>query len=259
MKKISSASNKYVREIRDLLRKSRSRREAQCFVAEGERLCEEIPEEFIQRMFLSEGYKGRLPRGFSRLEKEGEVYELPRELMAQLSDTKTSQGILCIVKMKAQGKLSGDFFLLLENIQDPGNLGTMLRTAEAAGVTGIIMNRGCVDIYSPKVVRSTMGALYRMPFRVVEDLGEVVEKLKSLNVQVYAAHLKGEKSCYDLDFRTPTAFLIGNEGNGLSEELAAKATDYLQIPMKGAVESLNAAAAATVLMYETLRQRRKKV
>ncbi len=255
MNKITSISNKYLKQVRDLQKKAKARRDSRLFIAEGERLCEEIPEGYIERIFLAEGYKGRLPKAFSTLEESGRVFEIPRDLMSQLSDTKTSQGILSVVRMKEAEKLKGDFFLLLETIQDPGNLGTMFHTAEAAGVSGIIMNRDCVDVYSPKVVRSTMGALYRMPFRIVEDMPKTVDLLKERGVSVYAAHLKGEKRHFDCDFRNPTAFLIGNEGNGLSDELAEKATDYLRIPMMGSVESLNAAVAATVLMYETLRQR----
>lgn len=255
MKVITSLSNKYVREARDLLKKPRLRRECRLFVAEGERLCGEIPAERIERIFLTEDYAGRLPQGFSQIESAGRVYRLSRMLMEQISDTKTSQGILCVVRMKEAEKLRGDFFLLLETIQDPGNLGTMFRTAEAAGVTGIVMDQGCADVYSPKVVRATMGALYRMPFRIVEDLPAAVEQLKARGVRVYAAHLKAERSCYSYSFRTPTAFLIGNEGSGLSTALAERATDYLRIPMEGDAESLNAAAAAAVLLYETLRQR----
>jgi TrmH family RNA methyltransferase len=134
-------------------------------------------------------------------------------------------------------------------------MGTIFRTAEAAGVNGIIMNRECVDLYSPKVVRSTMGAMFRMPFLIVPDLQEEVRRLKSEGVQVYAAHLKGTKNHFQFDYHTPTAFMIGNEGNGLSDELSSLADQYLRIPMHGKTESLNAAVAATVLMYEVLRQR----
>lgn len=256
MKKITSLSNKQLRIVRDLIKKPRLRRELGLFVSEGERLCMEIPAEYIDSIFLSEDYRGQIPEGFSELEKAGRVYQLLPELMRQISDTKTSQGILCLARMKKPEKLRGNFFLLLETIQDPGNLGTIFRTAEAAGVSGIIMNRECVDVYSPKVVRSTMGSLYRMPFVITAELPAVVDSLKKRGVTVYAAQLDGERMHYDCDFSAPTAFLIGNEGNGLSEEISAGASEHIRIPMEGGVESLNAATAATVLMYETLRQRR---
>ena len=143
---------------------------------------------------------------------------------------------------------------LLENLQDPGNMGTILRTSEGSGVSGIIMNRESVDPYNPKVIRSTMGAIFRMPFIIVDDFEPVLEQLKKAGIRTFAAHLDGEPF-YRQDYRGGCAFFIGNEGNGLSEKLAARADRKIKIPMKGQVESLNAAVAATVLMYETLRQR----
>lgn len=146
--------------------------------------------------------------------------------------------------------------MILDNLQDPGNLGTIFRTAEAAGVTGIIMSRDCVDIYNPKTIRSTMGALYRMPFVYVEDLRETIHTLKEKSIKSYAAHLDGKNTYDKEDYRQGTAFLIGNEGNGLREEIAQCADTWIRIPMCGQVESLNAAVAATVLMFEVSRQRR---
>ena len=251
MDRITSGSNRLVREVRELQKKRKSRKEAGLFIAEGERLCREIPSEAIERIFITDTYQGALPEGGN----DARLFRVPEKLMQEMSDTRTSQGILCEVRMRPEQTLTGDFFLLLEDLQDPGNLGTIFRTAEAAGVSGIYMSRECVDIYSPKVVRSTMGALYRMPFRVVPDLRETARDLRQQGVQVYAAHLKGTRKHYEYDYRLPTAFMIGNEGNGLTEALAAEADGFLRIPMKGQVESLNAAIAATVLMFEAARQR----
>ena len=117
------------------------------------------------------------------------------------------------------------------------------------------MTADTVDIFNPKTIRSTMGSVYRVPFIYVETLTEVVEKMKEKNIPVYAAHLKGQKNYYEFDYRKGCAFLIGNEGNGLKKETADLADDYLKIPMQGQVESLNAAIAASVLMYEAYRQR----
>ncbi len=251
MDRITSGSNRLVREVRELQKKRKARTEAGLFIAEGERLCREIPSEAIERIFITDTYQGALPEGGN----DARLFRVSEKIMQEMSDTRTSQGILCEVRMRPEQTLTGDFFLLLENLQDPGNLGTIFRTAEAAGVSGIYMSRECVDIYSPKVVRSTMGALYRMPFRVVPDLRETVRSLRQQGVHVYAAHLKGTRKHYEYDYRLPTAFMIGNEGNGLTEALAAEADGFLRIPMKGQVESLNAAIAATVLMFEAARQR----
>lgn len=134
----------------------------------------------------------------------------------------------------------------------------ILRAGEGAGVTGVVMDANTADIYNPKVIRSTMGSVLRMPFVYAEDLHETLETLKQKKVRLFAAHLKG-KNAYDLeDYTGDTAFLIGNEANGLTDETAAMADTYVRIPMEGRVESLNAAVAASVLMFEAARQRRNQ-
>jgi TrmH family RNA methyltransferase len=158
-----------------------------------------------------------------------------------------------IVKEKG-GELP--LLLVLDQIQDPGNLGTIVRTAEGAGVTGIVMSQDCVDMYNPKVVRSTMGAAYRVPFCYVDDLAEEVKQMKEAGICTYAAHLGGKNSYDEEDYRKASAFLIGNEGNGLRDEVADQAQVYIRIPMKGQVESLNAAVATAILTFEAARQRR---
>ena len=145
--------------------------------------------------------------------------------------------------------------LIIENLQDPGNLGTIVRMAEGAGVTGIIMSSNTVDIYNPKTIRSTMGSLYRVPVIYVDDICEAADVCKSKGVTVYAAHLNGTDNYNKKDYTNPTAFMIGNEGNGLTDKLADKADEYVRIPMQGEVESLNAAIACTILTYEAVRQR----
>ena len=137
-------------------------------------------------------------------------------------------------------------------------MGTIVRTAEGAGVTGIIMSSGTVDIYNPKVVRSTMGSIFRVPFMYTEDLPGCIEKLNEKGYMTYSAHLQG-KSFYDFDYTKPTVFVMGNEGNGLSDEMCEATNNKILIPMKGMVESLNVATASTVLMYEAMRQRSSSI
>ena len=134
----------------------------------------------------------------------------------------------------------------------------MVRSGEGAGTTGIIMNKTTVDIFNTKTIRSTMGSIYRMPFVIVDDLQEVIKELKEKKVNLFAAHLKGIQSYDEKDYTKACGFFIGNEGNGLSDEIANLADDYIKIPMQGKVESLNAAISATLLMYEANRQRRNK-
>lgn len=181
----------------------------------------------------------------------------------QISDTQTPQGIMAVIEMphyELADLLDGDrtHLLILEGIQDPGNLGTMLRTGEGAGITGVIMNSQTVDLYNPKTVRSTMGSLYRMPYYISDDLEGTINLLKEKGVKLYAAHLKGTLSYDEPEYTRACGFMIGNEGNGLSDQIADMADTYIKIPMEGKVESLNAAISATLLMYECNRQRRRK-
>ena len=178
-----------------------------------------------------------------------------------VSDTQTPQGIMAVVAIpqyEMEQLLQGEstHLLILESIQDPGNLGTMVRTGEGAGVTGVIMNKTTVDLFNPKTIRSTMGSIYRVPFFVIDDKDEMLALFRKYEVRTFAAHLAG-KNNYDCeDYTKGTAILIGNEGNGLSDELSSKADCLVKIPMCGQLESLNAAMAAGIFMYETARQRR---
>lgn len=147
-------------------------------------------------------------------------------------------------------------FLLLEDIQDPGNAGTILRTAEAAGVTAVFSTKGTVDFFHPKTIRSTMGSIFRVPVFVLEELPPFFETLGRAGIRSFAAHLRGSLAYDRADYRGGSIFLIGNEGNGLTEETARAADTLIRIPMAGKVESLNAAMAAGILLFEAARQRR---
>ncbi len=239
-----STGNKKIKEIRALCERSSARRKSGLFVVEGERICSEIPEDRIEAIYVSESYKENHPD--IRAD-----HVLKDEMFSKLSDTKHPQGILAVVRQKEykiDDIADGELYLILETIQDPGNLGTIIRTAEAAGVTGIIMNKECADIYSPKVARSTMGAIFRVPYIYAEDLPNMIKVMKERNITIYAAHLEGE----DVSGKKPDkkrAFMIGNEGNGLSHEMASLSDKRIRIPMAGKAESLNAAVSAAVLMY----------
>ena len=253
---ISSTSNSRIKNIMNLKNSARARRQQDCFLVEGPRMFFEVPKERLLEIYVTEGFEKKYGDRLA-----GCRYELISDAVCRhLSDTRTPQGVTALVKKQETpleeilARDENPCLFLLENLQDPGNMGTILRTSEGAGVSGIIMNRESVDPYNPKVIRSTMGAIFRMPFVIVDDFEDVLCRLKEAGVRTFAAHLDGE-DFYRQDYRGGYAFFIGNEGNGLSEELAARADGRIRIPMKGQVESLNAAVAATVLMYETLRQR----
>ncbi|MGN0393428.1 MAG: TrmH family RNA methyltransferase [Bariatricus sp.] len=260
---ITSTSNARVKRLVNLKKKRKSRDEEKVFLVEGIRMFREVPVKQLEEVYVSESFYKK-ERDTVELVLKGS--EVRPEVMSDtvfdyVSDTKTPQGVLCVVRQieySLEEVTAGEcpMIMVLDHLQDPGNLGTILRTAEGAGVTGILMDQECVDVYNPKTIRSTMGSVYRMPFCYVEDLKEGICCLKKSGIHTYAAHLEGSQNYEKEDYRKPCAFLIGNEGNGLRKEIADLADIYIKIPMKGQVESLNAAIAASVLMFEAARQRR---
>lgn len=259
---ITSSSNQQMKNITMLMKKAKVRREQGVFVVEGRKMCKEAPADLLVKIYVSESFLTEPDAGEILAGKDYEV--VADSVFKSISDTQTPQGILCLVKIpqyELGDLLCGEntHLLVLESIQDPGNLGTMLRTGEGAGITGVIMNQTTVDLFNPKTIRSTMGSIYRMPYYIASDLGAAVTKLREqYGVNVYAAHLKGTMQYDEPSYCKGTAFLIGNEGNGLSDEMAGLANTYIRIPMEGEVESLNAAVSAALLMYETNRQRRNQ-
>ncbi len=258
---ITSVSNERVKNVALLQKKARARKEQDCFVVEGARMAGEAEEDRLIEAFASESF-------LRRPENEALCARLHAEpvsdrVMEAMSDTRTPQGIIAVIRRreaKPREMISSPapLILLLEHLQDPGNLGTILRTGEGAGVSGVLMSEDTVDIYNPKVIRSTMGSIYRVPFAYVPDLGRAAEELKGQGVHLYAAHLAGERSYDEEDYRRAAAFMIGNEGAGLSSSLAGMADGLVRIPMRGRVESLNAAVSAAILLYEADRQRRRE-
>ncbi len=262
---ITSTSNTQIKNLIQLQKKNKARKEQGVFVAEGRKLFEEIKEldkSKVVKVYFSEQFiKAQKAEG---IEIENYAEKIPFEIVQDnvflaSCETLTPQGILSIVKQPVysldellhQNKIR---LLILEDLRDPGNLGTIIRTAEGAGVTGILLSKECVDLFNPKVIRSTMGAIFRMPFVYTTDFLKTLSFLKTEKVRIYAAHLESSVVYSTVDYRGNTAFLIGNEANGLSRESTALADQTVRIPMGGQVESLNAAVAAAILMYERAKQ-----
>lgn len=265
---ITSASNAQIKKVQQILKKSKVRREEQVFAVEGIKMFREAPGDRIQKVYLSETF-GQKEECREILSEKGLAFDSDRveivddRVFKGLSDTVTPQGVLCLVRMgcctleEMLGKETQPLLMILEDLQDPGNLGTIIRTAEGAGVTGIILSKTSVDVYNPKVIRSTMGSVYRMPVLYTESIiHEILPALKQRGIVTYAAHLRGKCDYYEENYSSGTAFFIGNEGNGLTDELSGRADVLIRIPMLGQVESLNAAMASGILMYEAFRQRR---
>lgn len=265
---ITSTSNVKIKRLVTLRKRRKARDVEGVFLVEGVRMFREIPEGDLLEIYVTEDFYRKEKILVEKMVKANrcQMEIVSDVVMAYASDTQHPQGVLCVVRQQQKKRRIEDawqeqagrkpLLLVLDNLQDPGNLGTILRSAEAAGVTGIVMSKDCVDIYNPKVIRSTMGSVFRMPFWYVEDEVGTIREMKEHGVKTYAAHLAGKASYDEADYTEASAFFIGNEGNGLRDEVAEMADTYIKIPMEGSVESLNAAIAATILVFEAGRQRR---
>lgn len=177
----------------------------------------------------------------------------------KLAETETPQGIIGVIKKKQWDfnellNKDNNFLLLIDEIQDPGNLGTIIRSADAAGISGIIIGTNTVELYNPKVIRSAMGSIYHLPI-LINDLDDSIEKLKSLNINIIGTSPYSTKDYYDVNLINNIAIIIGNEARGLSERRQKSTDQMIKIPINGKAESLNVAMATTIILFEHLRQR----
>jgi TrmH family RNA methyltransferase len=256
---IASVANPHVKHIRSLAADRRDRRRERLFVLEGVRLIADAlgsgatlsltlyaPEQ------LETTDAGRLL--LDDLQALPYAYAASPQVIAAASDTVHPQGVVALARWPEHTPKTPGILLILDAVQDPGNVGTLLRSAEAVGVAEVVCARGTADVYSPKVVRAAMGAHFRLPME--QDLGweEVGERLAVVD-HVYAADAEARMPYYAADWRQPSALIIGAEARGLSEEARAHATKLISIPMQGRAESLNSAVAGSVVLFEALRQR----
>ncbi len=247
---IESRNNEKLKIVRSLLERSSAREKLDAFVIEGIKLFREAPPERLREVYVSSSFRKAHP--------EIEATEVSDGVFDKISDVKTPQGILAVVKRRfaAEEELlrEGGFLVVLEGIQDPGNLGTIIRTGEGAGIAGVIMDENTADPYSPKTVRASMGSVFRVPFCRVKETASLPERLKNTGFTLYAADARSEHSvAYDtLVFSKKSAVFIGNEAKGLRQDTLKSADVRVHIPMKGKLESLNAAVSASLLMYKAL-------
>ncbi len=253
---IESNSNNQIKYIVHLKKSARFRRKEQLFLVEGFKMVKEaLARDLVEKIYIAENCHMDLPE-----KVHSQVEIVSDRLFRELSDTTTPQGVLALVRMP---QYSWEDFLedkdasllCLEDINDPGNLGTMLRTAEGAGMSAVVVSKNTVDPFHPKVVRATMGAMFRMPVLIREDFIQSMKELKEKSFHIYAAHLDGKFAYSEESYCGKVAILIGNEANGLSNEATEIADKKVLIPMKGQLESLNAAVSAAILMYEVARKR----
>ena len=192
--------------------------------------------------------------------KKIKTVTISNKIFNDISDVKTPQGILAVIKKNQNNQIetNSNYILALDSLQDPGNMGTIIRTADSANINQIIINKTTVDPYSPKVIRSTMGAIYRTNIIEVEDLKTTLKEIQSKGFQIITTDLKATQSIYDINYNNKTVVVIGNEANGVSQEILQTADKKVIIPMLGKTESLNASIAASIMIYEYVRQKIQK-
>ena len=255
---ISSSQNPKIKLTHALAGRPKERREAGAFLAEGVRLVEEAhaadwPFRFV---LYSDELSERGNELVKKLEdKQIEVEEVENGLLQSLSKTETSQGILAVLNdLQLLIPESPNFLLILDALRDPGNLGTLLRSADAAGVQAVLIPPETTDAFAPKVVRAGMGAHFRLPIHTM-GWDEINQVIRLANLQVFLADMDGQP-CWETDFHQPLALIVGSEAEGASQQARKLGNVFVKIPMAGKTESLNAAAAGSVLMFEVMRQRK---
>ncbi len=263
---IRSLQNPQVKAWAALLGK-KGRDEAGRFLVEGAHLVVEALRsrfQVIEVLYVPGSPAAKEARDAAPAGGEAKWVPVSEQVMEKVTDARTPQGVAAVVRQRVEspdellatsGKgLGHGPIVALDAVQDPGNLGTILRSADAAGARAALLGVGTVDVYNPKTIRSTMGSLFRVPFAVC-DLAEALPRAKAAGVRVVGTSLEAKHACYDAPLGGDVCFLFGNEGAGVSPRLLAMADENVIIPMRGGAESLNVAMAATVLLFEALRQR----
>lgn len=264
MTEITSHENRLVKEYKKLCENRKERRKTGKFAMEGARLIADALQSGIslESVFFTDDALVRFREIYENLcEKNVRVFKITQQIADKIADTETAQGIFCTALMLDKALLLDKIdvygkYIALENIQDPGNLGTMLRTAEAFGIDGIVLSAGCADLYSPKTVRASMGAVFRIPVNIADDLVRAVRELSDKGMKSFAAVPDREADdLIETSFTGGAITVIGNEGNGLTDDMISSCNRRVTIFMRGRAESLNAASAASIIMWEMTKQK----
>ena len=250
---ITSKDNEIIKNIKKLKEK---KYRLDSYIVEGIKMVKEAISENqeIELIAIREDFKIDFDT------KNIKTVTISNKIFNDISDVKTPQGILAVIKKNQNNQIetNSNYILALDSLQDPGNMGTIIRTADSANINQIIINKTTVDPYSPKVIRSTMGAIYRTNIIEVEDLKTTLKEIQSKGFQIITTDLKATQSIYDINYNNKTVVVIGNEANGVSQEILQTADKKVIIPMLGKTESLNASIAASIMIYEYVRQKIQK-
>lgn len=253
-------SKRKINLVKSLVSLKNYRRREGLFVVEGLRAVEEavnsdyevefvlISDDFLKR------YGGKL-HGFGDVN----IFQVPKKVYKTLSDTQTPQGVMAVVRMRnyeLADLCRGNFLIVaLDGIKDPGNMGTIIRTADAVGASGVLAGKGCVDVYNPKVIRATMGSIFHLPVIEEIDLQQALKELYKKGAKIIVTSLGANKSYLDVDYKSPAVVVFGSEAEGVSKDILAMPAEQVKIPIPGKAESLNVAVSSGILLYEAVRQR----
>ncbi len=257
---LTSRDNPNIKNVVKLKKNARFRKQTGSFIAEGLRVCVDamLSNAQIEALFVTNQALEKYAEQIDKLASYSvKSFTLAPELFELISDTETPQGVLCVIKTLDKtlqfGKINnGGKYLALDNVQDPSNLGTILRSAEAFGISGIILSSDCCDIYSPKVVRGSMGAIFRLPFMVCDSIRAFLEDNPQLDSYAAVVDSSADKIT-ELSFCDSCVAIIGNEGNGIKKETLEACSHRFTIPMAGNAESLNASVAASIIIWEMIK------
>lgn len=253
---IESKENNLYKETKKL-KDRRGRNKSSKYIIEGFRLIQEAfkAKLDIQYIFINNEEEKRIDEYLKDYKNSTKIYGLSDNLLKELCATEKPQGIVAVVDMKKiDMALEGKFYLLCDKVQDPGNLGTIIRTAHAAGVDGIILTKGTVDVYNEKTIRSTMGSLFHIPVVYDDENLSIVKALINKGFSLLSTSIEGNKDFFDEDLTGNIVISVGNEGNGVSREVYELSDKKVKIPMPGGTESLNVAIATSIILYEKVRQ-----
>lgn len=256
MEKITSKSNDIIKDTKRLISSSKARWQNRSFVLEGARLCFDVLNSVyrIKTVFLTQSIFEKYPLEISSLiDRAGKAYMISDEVSKKLSDTENPQGIFAVCEMTENNtNPSSAKIVALDNVQDPANVGAIIRTAEALGIGELILYN-CCDIYNPKTLRASMGSVLRESIIISDNLEKTLENMKEKYKIYSTVPIRDAKKITEVDFSSPSICVIGNEANGVEDNIKDLSDRLITIPMLGNAESLNASVAASIVMWEMLR------
>ena len=260
MNTIQSKNNIKIKDLIKLRDDTKFRNDKSLFYVEGERIISDIPRKLISEIYVEKSKINKYESILSDFNADS-IYVLDDNIFTKVKDTVNSQGIIATIKYNLLNNIDKELInnyencILLDTIQDPGNLGTIIRTAEAGKVDLVVLTENCCNVYNNKVVRSSMSSLFKCNIHITKNALELIKVFKSCNYNIIGTTLSKDSIIYSkIDLRKKTLIILGNEGNGISDSIIENVDFKARIPMFGSIDSLNVATATAIILYEKLRQ-----